>query len=200
MNPEQSGVQPDYAMPWPPPGGHQPVPGPPKRSGFPWGTVLVGLIGIAALVVGIIALIKASGSTTPTPSLAAPTSSTPADTSSADRALCHAIAPLMAESDSVTTAYINTGRPRSPERIAATPKYVATTKDWATRIQSAIDANPDVDPYFQRTLQRFVDDRRLFVTDLEAGPSQPYDDTVYSDSMAAYTGPLRTCWDLGVKW
>jgi hypothetical protein len=106
----------------------------------------------------------------------------------------------MTESDSVTNAYIDSGGATSPERNAARPKFVSDTRDWTSRIQPIIDAHPDVDPYFARTLQRFVDDRRLLITDLDAGPSLPYDETVYSDSMAAYNGPLRTCYDLGVKW
>ncbi|WP_373145954.1 hypothetical protein [Mycobacterium marinum] len=206
MNPEHSGGESGHALPWPPPAGQQPVPGQPlRRRGSSWGTVVVGVVGIAALVVAIIALAKASSqSSVASPPLgsssASPAPTRAGDTSTADRALCEAIAPLMAESDSATTAYINTGTSQSPERIAATPKYVTATQDWASRIQPVIDDHPDVDPYLKRTLQRFVDDMRLYVTDLDAGPSLSYDDTVYADSMAAYNGPLRTCWDLGVKW
>jgi hypothetical protein len=166
----------------------------------------VGLVAVAALVVGILALTTSSGSgssaagSSSVSASPSPTSTPAADTTSANRALCQAIAPLMSESDSASKAYINTGAIGSPERTAATPKFVSDTKDWASRIQPVIDAHPDVDPYFARTLQRFVDDMRLFVTDLDAGPFQPYDETVRNDSLAAYSGPLRTCYDLGVRW
>lgn len=205
MNPQHGGAQPGYVPPWSPPAGQPPVPGPPRRRGFSWATASVGLVAVAALIVGILALTKPSPGPAPSsagsPSTSPSSTSTPAaDTTSANKALCQAIAPLMTESDSVTNAYIDSGGTKSPERIAATPKFVSDTKDWASRIQPTIEAHPGVDPYFARTLQRFVDDRRLLITDLDAGPSLPYDDAVYADSMAAYNGPLRTCYDLGVRW
>lgn len=80
------------------------------------------------------------------------------------------------------------------------PKFISDTKDWVGRIQPIIDSHPGVDPYFHRTLQRFVDDQRNLVADLEAGPWQPYDQTIWNDGLGAGNGPQVTCWDLGIKW
>ncbi|MEE6140366.1 hypothetical protein SKC41_29145 [Mycobacterium sp. 050128] len=80
------------------------------------------------------------------------------------------------------------------------PKFVSDTKDWVGRIQPIIDSHPDVDPYFQRTLQRFVDDEKSLAIDLAAGPWQPYDQTIWNDALGAENGPMSTCWALGVKW
>jgi len=106
----------------------------------------------------------------------------------------------MTESDATTNAWVKSGHTGSPERDAATPKYVADTQNWVRRIQPIIDAHPDADPYLHRTLQRFVDDQRLLIADVAAGPWQPYDDAIYSDSSGAYSGPLSVCRGLGVKW
>jgi hypothetical protein len=88
----------------------------------------------------------------------------------------------------------------SPGWNAATPKFISDTKDWVARIQPVIDSHPDADPYFRRSLQRFVDDQRNLVADLEAGPWQPYDQTIWDDGLGAYNGPQSVCWGLGVRW
>jgi hypothetical protein len=157
------------------------------------------LLSVSALAVGITALTRP---TTTAPSEPTNAAAGPAgDTTAADRALCTAIAPLMAESNRETKAWRGSGVPDSPERNAATPQYIRETQDWARRIQPIIDSNPDVDPYLRRSLQRFVDDVRLLVADLGApGPYQPYHETLFEDSLGAYAGPLNVCWDLGVKW
>ncbi len=162
-------------------------------------------IGTVALVVAIVAVARPSSApaaqVASAPASTSPSSVAPAgDTSAADRDLCTAIAPLMTESDTTATAWVNSGHTGSPERDAATPKYVSSTQDWVRRIQPVIDAHPDVDPYLHRTLQRFVDDQRLLIADIAAGPWQPYDATIYSDANAAGSGPLSVCSGLGVKW
>ena len=160
------------------------------------------MLAIAALVVGVVDLVRPSTPATPaasTPTSPAPTSS-PADFTAADRALCTAIAPLMTDSNRVAKAFTSLGPGGSPESNAGVPKFISDTKDWVGRIQPVIDSHPDADPFFRRTLQRFVDDRRLLVADLEAGPWTPYDQTNWNDSLSAGTGPLSICWDLGVKW
>jgi len=63
-----------------------------------------------------------------------------------------------------------------------------------------LDSHPNVDPYFKRSLQRFIDDGKLLAADLKPGPTKSYDDAIWSDSMAAYGGPLSICYDLGVQW
>jgi hypothetical protein len=157
------------------------------------------LLSVSALAVGITALVRPVATTPSEPTNAA--TGPAGDTTAADRALCTAIAPLMAESDRVTKAWRGSGVPDSPERNAATPQYIRETQDWARRIQPIIDSNPDVDPYLRRSLQRFVDDARLLVADLGApGPYRPYHETLFEDSLGAYAGPLNICWDLGVKW
>lgn len=80
------------------------------------------------------------------------------------------------------------------------PKFISAEKELIGRFQPIIDSHQDVDPYFHRTLQRYIDDRRSLVADLEAGPWQPYDQNIWDDSLGAYNGPQVTCWDLGIKW
>jgi hypothetical protein len=106
----------------------------------------------------------------------------------------------MAESDRTSKALSSQAPSGSPGWNAAMPKFISDTKDWLGRIQPVVDSHPDVDPYFHRMLQRFVDDQRNLVGDIEAGPWQPYDQTIWNDGLGAYNGPLVTCWNLGVKW
>jgi hypothetical protein len=160
------------------------------------------LLAIAALVVGIIDLTRSSQSTAGTASTVTTSAQTgvSADTTAANRALCTAIAPLMTEDNTVAKTLSNLGPAGSPGWDAGKDKFVRDTKDWAGRIQPVIDSHPYADPYLRRSLQRFVDDQRYLVADLEAGPWQPYDQTMWDDSLGAGSGPLSICWDLGVKW
>jgi hypothetical protein len=161
------------------------------------------LLATAALVVGIVDLVRPATPAAP----AASTSTTPAappgptDFTAANRALCTAIAPLMTDSNRVAKAYSSLGPAGTPTWNAGVPKFISDTKDWVGHIQPVIDSHPDADPFFRRSLQRFVDDRRFLILDLEAaGPYPAYDDTIWNDSLAAGSGPLNICWDLGVKW
>jgi hypothetical protein len=157
------------------------------------------LLSVSALAVGITALTRPTATTPSEPTSAA---ARPAeDTTAADRALCTAIAPLMAESNRVERAYQSSGEAGSPEREAATARYVSDTGDWVTRVQPIIDSNPDADPFFLRSLQRFVDDQRLLAYDLAAsGPHGLTDEVLQRTATGAYVGALNICWDLGVKW
>jgi hypothetical protein len=160
------------------------------------------VLAIAALVVGIVDLTRSVPATAPatsTPTALGPTS-TPADMAVANRALCTAISPLMADSNRVSTTFSNLGPAGSPGWDAGKDKFVSDTKDWVGKIQPVIDSRPDVDPYFRRSLQRFIDDRRFLIADLEEGGWQPYDQTNWNDSLSALNGPLNLCWDLGIKW
>jgi len=193
--------------PAPPPGpqgydwGYPP---PPVRRTGEWmavGMAATALLALAALVVGIVALV-----TRPAPSDAAvaptnqPGTTTPADFAEANRALCTEIAPLMAENDRFSNGYVDLGEPGTPARDAATPKYISDTLDWISRVQPIVDQHPDVDPYLRRSLQRFIDDQRLFVVDLRPGPLPSHARALYTDSIGAYSGPLHLCHDLGIKW
>nr|WP_232425883.1 hypothetical protein [Mycobacterium sp. JS623] len=163
--------------------------------------LVAAVIAVAALVVGIIGLFRPSSGSAPATSIASPTRTAAGqDTSTADHALCTAIAPLMADYDRTSNNWTESGEPGTPARDAALPKYRSDTEDWARRIQDALDAHPDADPFLKRTLQRYIDDRILLVRNIEPGPSKPTDDEAWSDSMTAYEGPVSVCWKLGVKW
>jgi hypothetical protein len=160
------------------------------------------VLAAAALVVGIIALVRPA----PAPPLtSAPTSSSahPTGTMEANRAFCNDIAPLMTESNKTAQAYSRLGKGNTPEWKAGVPTFVSETKAWIGEIQPVIDSHGDADPFLLRSMQRFVDDRRYLVADLEAGEGaewMPYDQTNWDDSLSALNGPLTVCWPLGVKW
>ena len=111
--------------PYPPAG--VPTPGPPASSrppggppGYDWryaapaprrskllaaGVVLAILLATAALVIGIVLLVRpAPAPPAASPAPATSSATTTGDTTDADRALCTAIAPLMAENDRTTKA------------------------------------------------------------------------------------------------
>jgi hypothetical protein len=159
------------------------------------------VVAVAALVV---ALVRGGESSAPaTPTAQSPTALTAAPsavTTAADKALCEAIAPLMAESDQMSNAYTNTGDIGTPGRDAALPKFIADTEAWIPRIQAVLDSHVDVRPIFKRSLQRYIDDRQLLVWNVEPGPARSYDESTWADSLAAYGGPLRICHDLGIHW
>jgi len=198
--PDMAGVPP--TPPLGPQGSHWGYP-PPAQRAKKWtaaGVVVSILIGSAALAVGIVAL-----ATRPAPSgVAAPSldqpAAAPSDTTEADRVLCAEIAPLMAENDQITNGYVDLGKPGTPARDAATPQFVNDTLAWVGRVQPILDQHPDVEPYFRRSLQRFIDDRRLLVADLQPGPLTSYAKTLYADSVGAYSGPFHLCHDLGITW
>ena len=175
-------------------------PTPPRRSkGLAAAVAAAIVLATAALVVGIVDLTRSS--TPGAPAASAPTTSvSPADTTAANRALCNAIAPLMAEDDQRANAWIATGAPGTPARDTALPKFRTDTEDWAHRVQDVQNAHLNAEPFLKRTLQRFIDDRVLLVRNMRPGPAKQYDDEAWSDSMTAYGGPLSVCGGLGIKW
>ncbi|WP_431241084.1 hypothetical protein ACQ86B_28705 (plasmid) [Mycolicibacterium aichiense] len=106
----------------------------------------------------------------------------------------------MAENDQTNNTYAKTGDAGTPARDAATPKFISDTLDWIRKAQPILDQHPDVDPFFRRSLQRFIDDQHLIVIDLTPGPLAQYTKTLFSDSVGAYSGPLHICDGLGIKW
>jgi hypothetical protein len=200
MNPQQGGEI-GVSQPWMPPMPH-PRRQAPRRPRFSWITVIATVLAAAALVVGVIALIRPTPSASPAsaPRSSAPTLAQPQDITTADRALCTAIAPLMTEDDHQVNTYVGLGAAGTPARDAALPKFISDTQDWVRRIQPVVDSHTGTDPFFERTLQRFIDDRKLLAVDLEPGPLKEYDQEIWSDSMAAYGGPLFVCSELGIKW
>lgn len=193
-----------------PPGANWPYPPalPPRSASGKASAIAIGiaiLIATAALVVGIIDLVRPAASAVPVGATPSPPSSlvppSSADhTTAADKALCAAVAPLMGESDRIGKAFTSLGPPDSPASAAGVPKFVSDTRDWVARIQPVVDRHPDVDPYFHRMLQRFVDDQKSLALDLAAGPWQAYDQTIWNDGLGAENGPMSTCWALGIKW
>ena len=174
---------------------------PAQRRGL--GTAL----GAAALAVATAALVVAGMSFMRQPAKEAdaagastPASGSATDTSAADKALCTAIAPVMADSDKVVNDYLALGAPGTPARDAALPKFASDTLDWVRRAQEALDDHPDASPFFRRSLQRYLDDHQLLAVGLRPGPLKPYNEGLYGESMSAYNGPITVCDKLGVKW
>lgn len=161
--------------------------------------VAIGLAA-AALVVSLTRPVPVQAPAAQPAPPAAGSPATPANTEAADRALCTAIAPLMAESDRTAHEFVDPGPAGSPERDAAIPSYRAQTGEWARRTQDVLNAHYDASPFFQRTLQRFIDDRKLYVANVRPGPAKSYDDAAWADSMVAYGGPLAICQALDVTW
>lgn len=192
--------------PYTPPGGYAPQPqpsSPPRNRGLliTAGLVTAILLATAALVVGIIAISRPTSTSANSASSAeSSTAAGGSDTPAADRALCNAIAPLMTESDRTSHEFVDSAPDGSPERDAAIPKYRTETEDWARRTQAVLDAHSDAQGYLRRTLQRFIDDSKLYVTNLRPGPAKTSATEAWADSLVAYGGPLAICYDLGVQW
>jgi hypothetical protein len=168
------------------------IPPPPRRSkALIAAGVGVAVLAAAALVVGIVGLTRPSTTAAPMPAQG---------TTVTDRDLCTALAPLMTEDDRVSQTFIDRGHAGTPSRDAAIPKYRTDTEHWAGRAQTVLDAHLDADPFFKRTLQRFIDDRILLVQNMRPGPAKTYDKETWADSLSALGGPLSVCSGLGVKW
>ena len=199
MNPQQGGeldvgqtLDPLTGRPRP----QQPAP---RRARFSWKPLIVAVLAAAALLVTVIALIRPTPAAIPA---SAPITTTPApvDTTAFDRALCTAIAPLMTEVNRISNTYLGLGEAGTPARDRTLPKFISDMQDWIGRVQPILDQHPDARPFFRRSLQRFIDDRNLLVSDLKPGPLPTEAYAMWSDSLGAYSGPLRICDQLGVKW
>ena len=200
----------DLGAELPPPDVHAPAAFP--QAGAPWpaqppvaqaqrrGVLLTtGIAGLAlAMATGamVVALTRH-----PDPiGVTSSTSASATDTSAANKALCTAISPAMADSEKITNTYIRLGTPGSPERDAALPKFVSDTKEWVERAQNAIDSHPDAGGYLRRSLQQYTDQSQTLALSLTPGPLKPYTEQLYQSTSAVYDGPVAICQNLGVKW
>jgi hypothetical protein len=169
------------------------------RARFPWKAVIAAALAAAAVVVSVIALTRPTPAAIPA-SAPITTTPAPADTTAFDRALCTAISKLMTEINRISNAYLALGEAGTPARDSNLPKFISDTQDWIGRVQPILDQHPDARPFLRRSLQRFIDDRNLLVSALKAGPLTPEAYAMWSDSLAAYNGPLHICNQLGLKW
>lgn len=192
---------------YPPPGGYAQAPPPtprPRKRGLLVAVSLVMsiLLATAALVVGVIAISRPTSIPSPnrTPPAVSPTAAGGNDTTTADRALCNAIAPLMKRSTDERNALVDSGPPGSAAQDAALPKFIADTKDWATDTENVLAKYSEPSRHLTRTLQRYIDDMLLFVESVRPGPGTKYDEAAWTDSTVAAGGPVRVCYDLGVSW
>jgi hypothetical protein len=106
----------------------------------------------------------------------------------------------MAESNKQANDWVGLGEQGSPARDGALPKFVSDTKDWVSRTQTVVDAHAGANPFLGRTLQRYIDDLALYVTNVSPGPKQVYDAAAWNDSLVAYGAPKSICRDLGINW
>ena len=142
------------------------------RARFPWKAVIAAALAAAALVVTVITLLRPTPAAVPA-SAPITTTPAPADTTAFDRALCTAMAPLMDEINRISWTYEALGEPGTPARDSALPKFISDVQDWIGRVQPILDQHPDARPFFRRSLQRFIDDRNLLVSDLKPGRGRP---------------------------
>jgi hypothetical protein len=91
------------------------------------------VLAAAALIVGIIALVRTAPSAPPRGAAPASSSAHPAGTTEANRAFCTDIAPLMTESNKRAQAFSRVGKD-SPEFKATAEKYIPETKEWVGRM------------------------------------------------------------------
>jgi hypothetical protein len=159
------------------------------------------VLAVAALVVALVRGGELSAPATPTARPTTPSTPTSGtDTAAADKALCEAIAPLMAESNKQANDWVGLGEQGSPARDAALSKFVGDTRDWVRRAQMALDTHAGVNPFLGRSLQRYIDDLALYITNVSPGPKQVYDSAAWNDSLVAYGAPKSLCRDLGINW
>jgi hypothetical protein len=165
------------------------------------GIILAVVLAAAALVVALTTRSSSNDSNSAAPPAGDPTASpSPASTEQADRALCTAIGPLMTEYNKVSNEWLGAGAPGSPGRDSALPKFKTDTESFVGRAEAALGQHPGVQPRFERTLQRYLDDLWLLVNNIEPGPEKSYDGAAWTDSLIAYGGPQSICDALGAGW
>lgn len=202
--PGPSGYAEPPALP-PPPQAPAPVFLSPRPSRLRTALAAAGILLAVVLAASslVVALTGRSSSDTNTPAPSADNPAASSDTAStevADRGLCTAIAPLMSEYSRTAKAWFALGQPGTPARDAALPQFISDTEDWVARVDAVMDEHTGVQPRFERTLQRYVDDLWLFANNVEPGPERTYDGAAWTDSLIAYGGPQSICDSLGAGW
>jgi hypothetical protein len=106
----------------------------------------------------------------------------------------------MTEYNRASNEWLSLGAAGSPARDSALPKFKAETESFVGRTEALLGEHPDVQPRFERTLQRYLDDLWLLVNNVEPGPERTYDSAAWTDSLIAYGGPQSICDSLGAGW
>lgn len=190
-----------YAAPPPPP----PVFLPPRprrlRTALAAAGILLAVVlAAASLVVALTGRTSSEASTAPTSADNPAASSDTASTEAADRRLCTAIGPMMTEYNKASNEWLSAGAPGSPGRDSALPKFINDTESFVGRVETVMDQHPGVQPRFDRTLHRYLDDLWLLANNIEPGPERTYDGAAWTDSLIAYGGPQSICDSLGAGW
>jgi len=183
-------------------GGYGGPPLPPRRGAklAGVGIVVAVVLSAAALVVGIVALVRQPGpslTATPTP---APATTPAGDTSAADKALCEEVGPLLRQMVDDGKNFVALGDPGTPARDAGIPGYRETVGDWVSRIQPILDAKANPPRYLTRTLQSMIDFKRLYANNIRPGPELAADAEAWNSAAIAYGGPWEICHALDVTW
>jgi hypothetical protein len=155
-------------------------------------------LAAAALVISLIAAHRNSSTLAAQPP-SQPTNQA-ASTADSEKALCEAIAPLIKDAAAQGKAFAALGDYGTPPRDAGIPEFVAQTSDWVKRAQTAVDQHVSTGPpdYLMRSLQRFIDDRRAYASNIRPGPVTDGDTAAWNDSKVAAAGMIEVCGDLGV--
>lgn len=189
-----------YGPPAPPPVLQPPRPGRLRTALAASGIILAVVLAASALVVALTTRSSSNSNSAAPPAGDPAASSSPASTEQADRALCTAIGPLMTDYNKVSNEWLGAGAPGSPGRDSALPKFKTDTESFVGRAEAALVQHPGVQPRFERTLQRYLDDLWLLVNNIEPGPEKSYDGAAWTDSLIAYGGPQSICDSLGAGW
>jgi hypothetical protein len=160
---------------------------------------VISCVSSAALVLSLVALTKHTVSDNASPAGPQARTGQPGSTDDADKALCTAIAPLIKEDAERGKAFVGLGDSGTPARDGAIPDFLHYTQDWTKQIQPVLDQHPDASPYLTRTLQRYIDDRRIYAGNIRPGPEQDADAAAWNDATVAIGGPLEVCGNLGIK-
>jgi hypothetical protein len=119
--------------------------------------------------------------------------------SAADRALCEAVALPLKESSAEKNARVALGRTGTSERDAGISDSVAQRKDCVARAQQLLIARADPPRSMRHTLERYVDDVRIygaiFDPDRQQMPRQQHGRTAWLPSAA----PSEICDGVGVQ-